>query len=419
VNIVRRLRDSGHESYLAGGCVRDELLGLEPKDFDVATDAPPERVAELFRRTREVGRAFGVMHVTSDRVVTEVATFRTEGSYTDKRRPDAVTFASAEEDAQRRDFTVNALFIDPLDESERAGGRVIDFVGGVEDLGKKVIRAVGDADERLAEDDLRSLRAVRFAARLGFEIERSTRDAITQHAGELIGISRERIGDELRAMLAHPTRARAIGLVHELRLEAAVLLLPSIEGVRWSFLNACDEDAPPMVALGAWCVDRTLALEADNPEGAPGRLAAHAADTVRALRKALVLSNDETAQLNGMLRGFNVLVHEWDSMRVAHQKRAASSSWFEPVLGLLSPAWGALAGTIRGRILELSGDPIGLSPEPVLTGDDLIDRGFTPGPSFKGWLEEAYNLQLEGAIASQGEAITKVQSWAASDTNKD
>src|SRR5919199_235347 len=174
--VLRRLRDAGHVAYFAGGCVRDLLLGLEPKDYDVATDAPPQRVRELFGNTQAVGQAFGVILVRHRRSQVEVATFRSDGAYLDGRRPSEVRFTTAEEDAQRRDFTINGLFSDPTE------GRIIDYVGGQEDLKNKLLRAIGDPDRRFEEDHLRLLRAVRFAARFGLDIEPHTSDAIRSHA---------------------------------------------------------------------------------------------------------------------------------------------------------------------------------------------------------------------------------------------
>src|SRR5690348_11567666 len=166
VQIVQALRAAGHAAYFAGGCVRDLLLGMEPKDYDVATDAPPQKVRSLFRNTQAVGQAFGVILVRLGRSVVEVATFRSDGAYVDGRRPSEVRFTTAEEDARRRDFTINGLFLDPLGAGTEPGveGRVIDYVGGREDLRAKVIRAIGDPDARFEEDHLRLLRAVRFAA---------------------------------------------------------------------------------------------------------------------------------------------------------------------------------------------------------------------------------------------------------------
>ncbi|HLY37502.1 MAG TPA: CCA tRNA nucleotidyltransferase, partial [Candidatus Binatia bacterium] len=193
--IVRRLRDAGHEAYFAGGCVRDELLGRRPLDYDVATSAPPELVQRLFPRTVPVGAQFGVVLAIEDGTPFEVATFRSDDAYVDGRRPSRVHFGSAEEDACRRDFTVNGLFLDPVD------GRVLDFVDGQADLRAGVIRAIGDARARIAEDRLRMLRAVRFAARLGFTIEATTLAGITAAAPTVTDIAAERIGDEVVKIL--------------------------------------------------------------------------------------------------------------------------------------------------------------------------------------------------------------------------
>jgi len=296
VEIVRVLRARGFAGVLAGGCVRDELLGLAPKDYDVATDAGPEQVEKLFPGTREVGKVFGVVPVVrkvrGERVVVEVATFREESGYSDKRRPDSVRFSDARNDALRRDFTINALFIDPLDESERAGGKVIDYVGGLGDLSAKVIRAVGDADARLAEDHLRALRAVRFAARLGFAIEPSTAAAITRHARELAGVSRERIGDEVRRMMLHPARADAVRLMNELGLDGSVLDeragshgTVTLEGIAPGLPGA-----GVVAGLAAWAVDRL-----GRP---PGSVLLKEAEAVATgWRKALCLSNEERTGL--------------------------------------------------------------------------------------------------------------------------
>ena len=213
LSIIQTLRDAGHVALLAGGCVRDRLLGEDPKDYDVATDAPPERVRTLFKRTRAVGEAFGVVLVDlkrdGQRRTIEVATFRTEGVYSDGRRPDAVEYSDAKHDAQRRDFTVNGLFEDPACEHVDADAEgIIDYVGGRADLKARVIRAVGDPEKRFGEDYLRLLRAPRFAARLGFAIEEATFRAMQQHAPQINRIARERIGDEIRRALVRPRCAR-------------------------------------------------------------------------------------------------------------------------------------------------------------------------------------------------------------------
>jgi len=272
----------------------------------------------------------------------------------------------------------------------------------------------------LAEDDLRALRAVRFAARLGFEIEATTREAITQHAGELLGISRERIGDELRAMLLHSSRTRAVSLIHELRLDGPVLTLPGNEdgdgggGERLGsvFLGGCPEECEPMTALAAWIADRLMVTRGGSLDGLPGVLADESGDTVRTLRRALVLSNDETDALGGVLRGVGTLTDAWSGLRPALQKRAATSDWFGRAMVLVRAGWPEIADSVRTRVDELSRTPSGLSPTPLATGDDLIAAGMRPGPAFKGWLDEAYNLQLEGELTSQVAAIARIEQWA-------
>ncbi|MFM7109354.1 MAG: CCA tRNA nucleotidyltransferase, partial [Planctomycetaceae bacterium] len=220
-DVVRRLRAAGHESYWAGGCVRDELLGRTPADYDVATAARPEQVRDLFgrRRTLAIGAAFGVITVLGPRDAgqVEVATFRIDAAYTDGRHPAGVTFCSAREDALRRDFTINGLFLDP------ESGTVHDFVDGRADLAAGVVRAIGAPAQRFAEDHLRMLRAVRFTAFFGFALEAETRAAMERMAHLVAGVSPERIAAELRAMTGRPGRRRALDLLAETGLAREVL----------------------------------------------------------------------------------------------------------------------------------------------------------------------------------------------------
>lgn len=215
--MVGRLRAAGHDAYLAGGCVRDRLLGREPLDYDVATSAPPEAVQRLFRRTVPVGVQFGVVLVIERGMRFEVATFRSDEAYVDGRRPSAVHFGSLEDDAARRDFTVNALYEDPL------SGEVHDLVGGIADLRAGVIRAIGDPHARIAEDRLRMLRAVRFAARLGFRIDPDTRAAVVAAAPTLPDIAAERIGDEIVKLLTEGNARRGFALLADTTLLDVVL----------------------------------------------------------------------------------------------------------------------------------------------------------------------------------------------------
>lgn len=406
LRIVRTLRDGGHEAYLAGGCVRDELLGLAPKDYDVATDATPSRVGSLFRRTREVGKSFGVMLVSMGAFVVEVTTFRREHGYSDRRRPDSVEFCDAVSDAHRRDFTINALFIDPLAPPEMVrgvavAGHVIDHVGGLVDMDRALIRAVGDPERRLAEDNLRALRAVRFAARLGFAIEESTARAIRQHAAELAGVSRERIGDELRRMLAERSRADAASLIETLGLDAPVFDEPprastSDVGV----LRSLAGPAPFSTALAAWAIDRT------GPAAFDGERAA----LVARYRRALCLSNDERAALDDTLEGLSLLVHRWDGLRVAWQKRAAASAWFAQSAKLLDAIDEPRAARLEARVHELEASEGGIAPTPLVTGDDLVAAGIAPGPMFGKWLDAVYDAQLEGGPRTRSEALELARS---------
>ncbi|MBL0927136.1 MAG: CCA tRNA nucleotidyltransferase [Phycisphaerales bacterium] len=412
--IVRILRDAGHVAYFAGGCVRDELLGLHPADYDVATDAPPERVIRLFPRTREVGKAFGVVLVRPRGAGhdVEVATFRREHGYTDKRRPDAVHFTDAREDAFRRDFTINALFIDPLDESERPGGRVIDFVGGRDDLAAGVVRAVGDPNQRLAEDHLRALRAARFAARLRFRIDPATAEAIRAHAAELAGVSRERIGDELRLMLAHPARAAAAASMQHLGLDAPALGQTPRPGRPLPLLESLPGSAAFEVALAAWSIDR-------HPDPSPDRLRADLDGLCSRLRSALTLSNAERDRLHAAIATLVRLrlpaeadAHGWHGNRVARQKRLAASHGFADACLLLRGIDPDAEAAVRARAAELAATPGGLAPAPLVTGDALVAAGFAPGPAFGKWLENLYDLQLEGALKSPEQGISLVRAWA-------
>lgn len=421
ISIIRELRRAGHEALLAGGCVRDELLGLHPKDFDIATDATPERVLALFPRAREHGKSFAVVQVRvmgmggpRGGIPVEVATFRAEHGHSDRRRPDRVTFTDARADAQRRDFTINALFIDPLDTRERAQGRVIDYVAGLGDLKSRVIRAVGDPEERFREDDLRALRAVRFAARLGFEIEPRTGEAIRRHAGDLIGVSRERIGDEVRRMFTHGSRARAAALLHGLCLDGPTLKEPCQGDRPLPVLQGVADRAPMGEALAAWMIDRS---------GPPGRVRtidiAHAhAHALGRWRDALCLSNAERGEIGAVLDAIVRLEADWEGWAVrgeggvARKKRLAASEMFESALAIVSTRDPEAGRRLRGEVEDLAQSVGGLAPAPVLTGDDLVAAGFSPSPKFGFWLDAAYDAQLEGRISSKSEGLEMIRALA-------
>ena len=400
VAIVRRLREHGFTAYLAGGCVRDELLGQVPKDFDVATDAVPDHIRVMFRRTAEVGAAFGVMLVREFGPTIEVATFRADGPYTDKRRPDSVKFSDARADAQRRDFTVNALFIDPLAEGE---ARVIDFVDGRRDLAERTLRAVGDPDRRLAEDHLRALRGVRFAARYGLAIEEGTAAAIRRHAGALEGVSRERIGEEVRRMLAHPSRGRASALLDELGLMDAVLGKGSGGGGRGgggfdgSVIAALDEGASPIAALMAVAVGRGLDPRAGARDGSIGA-------AVAGLRRALLLSNDDRDALRAGLEGLSCLLEGWDGLGEAGRKRLAAGAGFADAMAVLAVLDRGRHASVFAEVERLRTRFGGLAPQPLVDGDALIAMGLKPGPRFAEILRAVYDAQLEGRVTDAAAA---------------
>ena len=226
--VLHRLRDAGYTAYFAGGCVRDMLLKAEPKDYDIATDATPTQVEGLFRRVLMVGAKFGVAIVINYRQDVEVATFRTDASYTDGRRPDSVEFSTPEEDALRRDFTINGMFYDPDHDA------VIDYVGGRDDLAAGLLRTIGNPAERFGEDYLRLLRAVRFSTRLGFHLDDATRDAIIQFTPHITSISGERIRDELENMLSRDTAVESLALLAELGLHTHIFPAALTEPDAWT-----------------------------------------------------------------------------------------------------------------------------------------------------------------------------------------
>jgi len=253
VDVTRQLRDAGYEAYWAGGCVRDQLLGHTPVDYDVATSARPEQIRDLFGkgRTLPIGAAFGVITVLGPKPAgqIEVATFRQDADYSDGRRPDEVHFSTAEEDALRRDFTINGMFYDPVEE------KTIDYVGGQEDLRRGVVRAIGNAAERIEEDKLRMLRAVRFAATFDFKLDETTTEAVRQHAGQLTVVSAERIGAEMRRMLLHHRRAIAIEKLRTTGLLEIVLPehFEGLTGAAWdetlALLAALEEPSYPLAIV--------------------------------------------------------------------------------------------------------------------------------------------------------------------------
>ena len=415
VDVVRALRAAGHVAYLAGGCVRDELLGLTPTDYDVATDAHPDVVRGLFTRARTeaVGAAFGVILVRRGQSVIEVATFRTDLAYADGRRPSGVVFTSAEEDARRRDFTVNGLFRDPLVEDPADDG-VIDYVGGKADLRDRVLRAIGEPQRRFDEDYLRMLRAVRFAARFGFAIEPATWEAMVRFAPRLSAIAPERVADELRRMLGHETRGEAWRLLWASGLLGVILRtlpeqVPPMPPHRPVLDYLADVGRPVSfgLALAGTVVEVRLAA------GVPARVILEPAEVKRvaaACRRTLRYSNDEAANLVGALSLWPLVQEAPPS--VALMKRFLAGPFADDARVMLAalasqPALSGRAAWLAARLEDLSRQDV--APPPFVTGDDLVAMGLTPGPAFKRVLDEAYDAQLEGRVATRDEAIRRAR----------
>jgi poly(A) polymerase len=413
--VLRRLRDAGYVTYFAGGCVRDLLLGIEPKDYDVATDATPQRVRELFPRTQAVGAAFGVVLVRQGHSVIEVATFRSDGKYLDGRRPQSVRFTRAEEDAQRRDFTINGLFLDPLTDS------VVDFVGGQADLRARLVRAIGDPAARFAEDHLRLLRAVRFAARLGFAIEPVTAAALRAEAAQLKRITPERIAEELRLMLTPATRDAAWRMLWEHGLATEVFrhisggggkMVPREQSI---FLNLVPNQAVGFslaLAAAVVCFRRAKVTEAEvrhyfEPEDVKR--------TLRQLRQGLRLSNIELDQIEGTLAGLApILANQPPSLALRKRFLALETSPLSLELMRAMERAGLRVKRIEAVLADL--EPLlgtEVAPPPLLTGDDLTAMGYQPGPLFKRVLTAVYDEQLEGRIATKDDAKEAARKIAA------
>ena len=448
VKIIRVLRQAGHIAYLAGGCVRDDWLGAEPKDFDVATDANPDEVKGLFARSRFVGEAFGVARVQLYGYATEVATFRTEWGYEDGRRPTQVHFSNAQDDAQRRDFTINGLFEDPL--AQDPDQRFIDYVDGRRDLEAGVIRAIGDPDQRFAEDYLRMLRAVRFASRLGFEIEPMTAGAIREHAPRLSTISRERIGQEVMWMLTSrdpsqkSTKTLPSGKQASLKKSSpdtkwtqAILLLQKL-GLDGPVLNedSADFDLPTVsqlqggdytTVLAAWILDRyfpaypveVVNRQPDNNscDEMDARLALIATleqfvrnslrGIVQQWRVALCLSNRHDDALQKTIELLPVALR-WPQLDRAQRKRLLARPNWDQAAALLQAS--AHHPGVADRINQVQADaaPLlaeGVNPQHWITGYDLIKMGYEPGPGFKALLDEVYDAQLDGRVTSREQAL--------------
>ncbi len=395
--VVRRLRGAGFTAYWAGGCVRDQLLGRTPKDYDVATSATPEQIRALFgrRRTLAIGAAFGVISVIGPKPagMIEVATFRRDAAYSDGRHPDSVTFSSAEEDASRRDFTINGLFYDPVEQ------RVIDFVGGQRDLAERRVRAIGSARDRFAEDKLRMLRAVRFAAAFDFTLDDDARAAIAKMAAEIHVVSPERIAMEMQRLLTDPSRAAGVRLLLDTGLAVEVLpeIVPRDDGQRAEF-----DETLAMLSRLPGDVGFAAALAVLLP---PRVAAAAARNVCRRWR----LSNKETDRV-GWLAENRKAIDAAATMPWSRLQPLLVSEGIGDLLALAEAATPASAAAAHCRRLLAQPRNV-LDPPPLLTGDDLLANGIPSGPQYKMLLQRIRAAQLDGEVRTEDEAMAMVRKW--------
>lgn len=424
--IVQRLHDAGYAALYAGGCVRDRLMGVEPHDYDIATDARPGQVQELFRRTVAVGAHFGVIVVLDGSYEFQVATFRNDGHYLDGRHPATVSFSTPEQDAQRRDFTINGLFFDPL------ADRLIDYVGGQRDLEARVLRAIGNPADRIREDRLRMMRAARFATTLGFEIDGATWRAVCENARHINEVSAERIREELMKILLSPRRVRGFDLLDESGLLREIL--PEIEA-----LKGCEQ--PPqfhpegdvfkhtriMLDLLPAQVSGPLVLSVLLHDiGKPGTFSTDADGRIRfnghdrlgaAMTERVMLRlRFSRAEIDATVEAVanHMVFKDVQQMRVAKLKRFLARPHIDDELELhrvdCTSSHGLLDNYefLKARREEFASEP--LIPPPLITGRDLIALGMKPSPHFSEILEAVESRQLEKTLTTREEALAWVKS---------
>lgn len=380
--IVRKLRDHGHEAYFVGGCVRDMVLGVEPADYDIATSAHPVDVIQLFPRTESIGAQFGVVLVIHKGHPVEVATFRSDEAYIDGRRPTSVVFTTAREDVLRRDFTINGLLYDPVTD------KIIDYVSGQDDIRAGIIRAIGDPQKRFAEDKLRLLRAIRFASRFDYNIDDRTWTAVREAAPQIHQVSKERIREELVRTLAEGNAARGVGL-----MEDAGLLREVLPEVKWTrhieqslaeLERGCEQD----FAVGV------LLHETPVP-------------SVIEILERLKFSRAQMHHVIALVESLPkfAAVHE---MSTSALKRFFRLPRFEDHLEL-ARIHGEQTGYEFASGKYRSWTPEDIAPEPLITGEDLIALGMQPGPRFKEVLTRVEDEQLEGRLTSREQALQFVR----------
>jgi poly(A) polymerase len=407
VSVVETLRDAGFEALWAGGCVRDQLLGKSPKDYDVASTATPDEVIRIFgtRRTVPVGASFGVVMVlgpTKSAGQIEVATFRSDGEYLDGRRPNSVQFCRPEEDARRRDFTINGLFFDPI------RNEVIDYVGGRDDLAAGVVRAIGEPVDRFREDKLRMLRAVRFASTFRFHLDLQTADAIRQFATQLDQVSVERIAQELRRMLAHSTRATAVKMLEETSLLAEVL--PEITSI--SGILQQDETLVALGLLESASFEAALSLLLRPLYVSAEREHRQRVARVEGVCRRLKMSNEETDCVCWLINSLPVL--ENISAQPLHILKLLLNHPHSQLLLDVSAALARSCGRepvdaeFCRRYLSRSSPEI-LAPAALIDGRDVMGLGIPAGPVVRELLAIVRNEQLDELLATREQAMDRLR----------
>ena len=422
VSIIHKLRKAGHEAYFVGGCVRDEVLRIAPKDYDIATSARPEVVMKLFKKTIPVGVQFGVILVVERGENFEVATFRSDGEYLDSRRPQEVHFSNAKEDVLRRDFTINGLLYDPRTK------KIMDYVGGLKDIREKVLRTIGDPRKRFAEDKLRLIRAIRFACRFNFSLQPETFRAIREAAGQINKVSQERIRDELVKILTGKNVGRALDMLRDSGLLRQIL--PEVEKmigvqqppefhpegdvyVHTKLLFEHLKRPSPVLALGALLHDvgKPDTFRVAERIRFDGHVEVGVAMAEKILRR-LRFSNAECKKVTTLV-ATHMKFKDVRQMRENRLKRFLQSDVFTEELAMHRADCLASHGNLENwefckKKLEEFGEEE-IRPKPLLTGHDLIAMGYKPGPLFKKILTTVEDAQLENRAKSKRAAKALVR----------
>ena len=427
IGIVKRLRERGFSALFAGGCVRDMLMGNVPEDYDIATDARPDDIINIFERTVPVGIHYGVVLVIENGFEFEVATFRSDGTYTDGRHPDTVTFCDARGDALRRDFTINGMFYDPVDDKH------FDYVGGREDLKARLVRAIGDPSERFNEDRLRMIRAVRFACRFDYNIEDQTAESIKKLYDKILTVSMERTRDELRKILTGPNPHTGIKMMDDLNLLNEILPeVTAMKGVRQPenyhpegdvfthTLLTLSELAASQTSADSWELAMAILL---HDIGKP--ITFEVADRIRfnnhdnigaemaeKICERLRMSNAEKERITWLVKMHLYLRHA-QQMRISKLKRLFAHEGYPELAELYRVDSLASTGDLedynfcQNMLEELQEEEI--KPEPLITGNDLIAMGLKPGPIFSKVLDAIKDDQLEQKITTKEEALERAK----------